>query len=350
MTDRSAASRWQDDPLSALLPLRVFLGVVFLYAGLSKIADTTFLDDSSPLSMHASVVAVKAQSPIGALLGPVVDHSAVFGLLMAVGEIAVGIGTLAGLLHRIAAAGGVVLALSLFLTVSWGADPWYTGADLGYAVAFVPLLLSRATPWSADAWLAEATRRRLADDTDTRLVTSEDRTRRGILTGIAALTGLVVAAGAALARGRSTPRAGRVAAESRSAPPGTSTTVASSSNGASSSPTTAASTPPTVTPAVVGKTLARTADVPVGGGKQADDPVTGQPVWVLQLEAGQFTALSAACPHQGCAVNFVSASTGFVCPCHRSTFSATGAVQKGPAASNLAALAVRESGGVITLS
>lgn len=339
MTDRSAASRWQDDPLSALLPLRLFLGVVFLYAGLSKIADSTFLDDSSPLSMHASVVAVQAQSPIGALLGPVVRHSAVFGLLMALGEIAVGIGTLAGLLHRIAAAGGVVLALSLFLTVSWGADPWYTGADLGYAVAFFPLLLSRATPLSADAWLVEVTRRRIADETDDRLVTSEDRTRRGILTGIAALAGLVGVAGAALARGRSTPRAKRGAVTPQSSAVGTTSSALQAS--------------PTVTPAgdaAVGKTLAKTADVPVGGGKQVDSPVTGEAVWVLQLEAGRYTALTAACPHQGCAVNFVSASAGFVCPCHRSTFSTTGAVQKGPAASDLTAVAVRESAGVITLS
>ena len=35
----------------ALLPLRVFLGIVFLYAGISKIADKRFLDGTSPISI-----------------------------------------------------------------------------------------------------------------------------------------------------------------------------------------------------------------------------------------------------------------------------------------------------------
>ena len=52
-----------------LLPLRVYLAVVFLYAGISKIADRRFLDDSSPLSIHASVTGVRDTSPIGGLLG-----------------------------------------------------------------------------------------------------------------------------------------------------------------------------------------------------------------------------------------------------------------------------------------
>ncbi len=43
----------------ALLVLRAFIAFVFLYAGISKIADRRFLDGSSPLSIHASVEAVR---------------------------------------------------------------------------------------------------------------------------------------------------------------------------------------------------------------------------------------------------------------------------------------------------
>ena len=66
-----------------LLPVRACLAVVFGYGGLSKIADRRFLDPSSPLSMHASVVAASPFSPIGDWLAPVQAHSFGFGLLMA---------------------------------------------------------------------------------------------------------------------------------------------------------------------------------------------------------------------------------------------------------------------------
>nr|MDQ6938497.1 HTTM domain-containing protein [Actinomycetota bacterium] len=161
------------DPMWVLLPLRLFLGVTFLYAGLSKIADRSFLDAAAPTGMHATTLAVKNSSPIGGLLQPVIDHSFAFGLLMALAEVAVGIGVLFGLFARIAALGGLALSLSLFLTVSWNADPWYTGADLVYALALTPLLLAGRTPLSVDEWMASLEARPGAD-----LSPAAGRTRR----------------------------------------------------------------------------------------------------------------------------------------------------------------------------
>ena len=37
----------------ALLPVRFFLGATFLYAGLDKLLDPTFLDPAAPTSLHA---------------------------------------------------------------------------------------------------------------------------------------------------------------------------------------------------------------------------------------------------------------------------------------------------------
>ena len=281
-----------------LLPLRAFLAVVFLYAGISKIADRHFLDGTSPTSIHAQVLAVKHASPIGGLLGPVADHSFAFGLLMAFAEIAVGLGVLLGLFTRIAAAGGMLLALSLWLTVSWQAEPWFTSADVVYLFALTPLLLSGARVLSLDAWLATARDRHPG--------IPEDRTRRALLAGAAAVVGGLLAGGSALFR--------------RS---------------------------PMSKPVALDQLLARAADVPVGGATQVRDPHTGRQDWVLQLSAGQFTAIDATCPHQGCTVNFVSPGTGFACPCHGSRFDAGGKLLVGPATTGLRAVPVKVVSGEI---
>lgn len=153
--------RVQRDSRWMLLVLRAYLAFTFLYAGLSKVGSHRFLHSSSPTSMRATLLAVRAQSPIRGLLGPVEHHSFAFGLLIALGETAVGIGMLLGLFARVAAVGGMLISLSLFLTVSWNANPWYTGADIVYLFAFTPILLGGAGPFSADEWLA---RRRDRDD------------------------------------------------------------------------------------------------------------------------------------------------------------------------------------------
>lgn len=286
-----------------LLPLRAFLALVFLYGGLSKVAGRSFLDASAPLSMHASVIAVRASSPIGALLGPVQAHSFAFGLLLAAAEFAVGTGVALGLFTRVAAGGGMLLSLLLWLTVSWGAQPWFTSADLVYLFAFTPLLISGAGGvLSLDAWL-ERVRQAYPG-------TSEDRTRRALLATAAAALGSAVLAGASLLRRSPVSRATRLA--DTAAPPATLTPVA---------------------------------DVAVGTGRQVTDGATGEPVWVLQLQAGHFSAYDARCPHQGCVVAFVSASSGFQCPCHGSRFDAHGRLLTGPAQRGLASIPVEVRGG-----
>src|SRR3954453_4403484 len=96
-----------------LLPLRGFLSVVFLYAGISKIADRHFLDSASPISVHAQIVAVRDISPVSGLLTPVIDPSFAFGVVTSLAEIAIGIGVLLGLFTRLAALGGMALSLCL---------------------------------------------------------------------------------------------------------------------------------------------------------------------------------------------------------------------------------------------
>ncbi|MEU9207967.1 Rieske (2Fe-2S) protein [Streptomyces sp. NPDC048415] len=95
-----------------------------------------------------------------------------------------------------------------------------------------------------------------------------------------------------------------------------------------------------------GTVLAKTTDIPEGGGKVFAD----QGVVVTQPTAGTFKAFSSKCTHQGCAVKGIS--NGVInCPCHGSQFSATdGSVKKGPATAALAATKITVDGDSITLA
>jgi thiosulfate dehydrogenase (quinone) large subunit len=309
-----------------LLPLRAFLAFVFIYGGLSKIADQRFLDASSPLSMHSSVAAVRSSSPIGGLLGPVQAHSFAFGLLMAVAELAVGLGVLLGLLTRIAAVGGMLLGLSLWLTVSWNAEPWFTSADLVYLFAFTPLVIAGAGGVLAlDAWLDHARA--------THPGAGEDRTRRSLLVGATAVLGFVLLSGSALFR-RSAHTRTAGSGEPGDASPPSGRDSSSRSSGAGGS----------------GPVLTAAAKVPVGGGRKVTDSATSETVWVLQLQPGKFTAYNASCPHQGCPVSFVSPSAGFACPCHGSRFDSQGQVVNGPAQRGLSPIPVVVDGADIRVT
>lgn len=83
--------------------------------------------------------------------------------------------------------------------------------------------------------------------------------------------------------------------------------------------------------------LAKTADVPVGGGLIAGDTV------ITQQTAGSFQGFSSTCTHLGCKVNEVV--DGLIkCPCHKSNFRLDGTVDSGPAPRPLDGRSIRVEG------
>ncbi|MEI5102334.1 Rieske (2Fe-2S) protein [Streptomyces sp. PmtG] len=95
-----------------------------------------------------------------------------------------------------------------------------------------------------------------------------------------------------------------------------------------------------------GAVLAKTADIPVGGGKIFKD----EGVVVTQPTKGRFKAFSNRCTHKQCPVTSVEGGT-INCPCHGSKFDiADGSVKQSPATGPLPGADIRVEGDSIRLA
>lgn len=73
------------------------------------------------------------------------------------------------------------------------------------------------------------------------------------------------------------------------------------------------------------------------------DQVLGS-VWVVR-EGGEVRALSAVCPHLGCAIDLGADKKSFACPCHTSRFGMKGEAEAGPSPRGMDPLATRVQDG-----
>ncbi len=317
----------RETPGANVLVLRAFLGVTFVVAGVQKLANPNFFKASDPTGIEATMKSAQTFSPIGGLLGPAIHVAALLGIVIALGELAVGLGTLAGFMSRTAARAGMLLSLMFFLTVSWSTTPYYYGADIVFLFAWTPFALSGAGAFSFDSWFHS---RKQAALTDAAPQSADAVKRRFAMRKIglaASLAGFVaVFAGMSSAVGRLVAGSNDASASSDTIPGGSTgptTTTASGGTGKPTSTTTAGGTPK-------GKFIGPASAVAVGNAEPFQAGAV--PAYVLQPAAEEFVAFSRICTHEGCTVNYVHAVQQFQCPCHGSVYDAdTGAVISGPA-------------------
>ncbi len=355
----------------AMLPLRAFLGATFVYAGLDKILDPAFLQATGPGSIGAqldSFVRVSPLAPLVQLFGQ--PFPVAIGLVIAVAEIAVGLGALTGLLFRLAAAGGFALSVLFWLTASWAIKPYYYGPDLPYALGWLTLALAgTGGRFTIETWVDREFDGGALDEP----VSPERRLvlKAGFL-GLAAVVvaGLAGTVGASVL-GRQRPGVGGTISPdspgATDAPADASTDAPTDVPSPSATDIPAADTPAAGTPAASvaaspvvtaappsGPVVAHVSQLASGRAVSFDDPITGDPAVVIRLRDGRFVAYDTVCTHAGCTVGYDRASGYLICPCHGAAFDPAhaAAVIAGPADQPLGSLPIHvdTASGRITLT
>ena len=286
------------------------------------------------------------------------------GLLIALAEIAIGLGALTGLAYRLAAAGGAALSLLFWLTASWSTHPYYYGPDLPYAFGWLalaiaghgrPLVPRVVLSWGrapVDEWdrarALECRGGRRPRVGTPELDPEAAAARRFILqAGVLAAASLVVASFTAplrLFRGSRTGRHGaggqqRVASPDRRPPRGPPPRPRTLAAGATAADTPAAGaaaapfTPSGLTVATDrrGRRQGRRPD-PRSPRTHPSSLPAGDPGIIVKLADGTYAAYDAVCTHEGCKVGWDAQDGVMLCPCHGAAFDPNdhGAVLQGP--------------------
>lgn len=319
---RIARSRPPDPFRYATVPLRMFLGATFIYAGLQKFSDPGFLSPGSTTYIGTQLQGFAVHSPLGVLLTNLAIPMAVpVGVMVMLGEIGIGLMTVLGVLTRWAATLGAVVSFVLFLTASWSVQPYFLGSDSIYTIAWVTValagdlgVLTLGRPLATPGWEAQI-----------------DLSRRRFLIRLGGVAVAGVWVLALLPRGRTTAAgsAQTVAATPRPSP--------SDAMGASPPPN--PSPPPPPGAQLVGS-LGRLQSG--GGSLQYPDPKSGDPAVLVDLGGNHVAAYDAVCTHAGCTVEYESSDQRLICPCHGAVFDPAHDAQvlAGPAPSALTRLQV----------
>lgn len=149
-----------------LLPLRVFLGFISIYAGMGKLCDPVYFDGGKRGSMVKWLNTLHPWEVAEPLRQFALEHPVGSGLVIAFFQVIVGVLTVLGCWQRVAAVVGALLSAALLLTVSWKSVPVYDAPDIIYLAAWSPLIIAGAPVYSVDGRLAGMAWRRLGPRSD----------------------------------------------------------------------------------------------------------------------------------------------------------------------------------------
>lgn len=356
-----------------LLPLRLFLGITFVYAGIQKLTDPQFFNPTAGGYIGKQIIAFANGSLLHTLLLQyIAPHASLFGLLIAYGEVAIGLGTLLGFLLRPAAFFGALLSIVFFLTVTWRVYPYFYGSDIVFTFCWFTLLLNgplnTGLPTS-DEWLtvrllqqaplerqarlaqilyvllgtpgivtptASATvQRKLNQPVQSvrrrqSVVQRAKETRRSFLLGTLAGAGGILSIAA-------------FAYALRILLHGSDLRSSDDDGPLFSQPPTPLGTAPSAGSTGTTSVIAQVSAVLSNSATNFTIPSTNNPGVLVHLSNGQFVAYDALCTHAGCAVDYDPGSQLLLCPCHGAAFDPAkdGAVVQPPAETPLPSVAIR---------
>ena len=273
-----------------LLPLRVlriWLGVTWIYAGWDKASDPGFLTSGSPTFIGTQLSAYATSSPVGFAINKMLEHSTQIGIFVMLSEFVIGAATLLWIAPTWAALGGFAMSLSLWLASSWHVKPYFLASDSAYTILWLSYFL-----------FLYGSRRKSNVALD----------RRGFLRVSTVAAIAIAGAGVGKLFSKTTPAA-----------------VATGANSTA-------------------KKIVKDASFKVGA-TQNFVSKAGTPAVLFRTKTGVF-AYSAVCTHEGCTVQFNSASKHLQCGCHGAVFDpSNGAkVLAGPANAPLAKIKIATEG------
>jgi thiosulfate dehydrogenase [quinone] large subunit len=326
------------------MPLRLFLGGTFVYAGIQKLSDPGFLHPGAPTYIGTQLHGFANGTPGGFILRsfafPIPE---VAGVGVALTEILVGLLVVFGLYTRLAASVGMALNLLLFLTASWHTTPYFLGPDLVFTFAWTPFVIAGAEGQPSLDTMLDAHRRRSRRDLRAgRRAELEPFpgafSRRALLVelggAVVAIAGVSMLARGSYTAARSLAAGGPGRGSRGSGGRHSAAKKASSGGGQGSGSQVPANA----------VELGSGSQLPAGAGATYTDPVSGEPDILIRGADGGLTAFSAVCTHAGCTVGYENGV--IVCPCHGGEYNPeTGAVIAGPPPAGLEPKKVLESGG-----
>lgn len=144
-----------------LLPMRVLLGFISIYAGMGKLCDPVYFDGGERGSMVKWLASLHPWAVAEPLRDFALSHPVGAGLTVAFLQVVVGVLTVLGLWQRVAAAFGALLSAALLVTVSWRTVAVYDAPDIILLAAWSPLIIAGAPVYSVDGRLAGEAWRKL---------------------------------------------------------------------------------------------------------------------------------------------------------------------------------------------